>query len=99
MRGEVKPVGKRPLERWGCRWEDNEIRCEGVRWIYLAQERDLKCACVSKGSVAPGFVRDRDFLTGQAAVGFSEKWSDVWRYSVCIIVNVSTANKKSEVQG
>ena len=61
MRGEVKPVGKRPLERWGYRWEDNEIRCEGVRWMYLAQERDLKCACEQRWCSAgfrerPGFL-------------------------------------------
>jgi hypothetical protein len=38
-----KPEGKRPLGRPRCRWEDNikmdlqEVGCEGMDWIYLAQ--------------------------------------------------------------
>jgi hypothetical protein len=41
-----KPEGKRPLGRPRHRWEDNikinlqEVRCEGMDWIYLAQDRD-----------------------------------------------------------
>jgi len=41
-----KPEGKRPLGRPKCRWEDNikmvlqEVGCEGMDWIELAQDRD-----------------------------------------------------------
>jgi hypothetical protein len=41
-----KPEGKRPLGRPRRRWENNvrmdlnEIRCEGVDWIHVAQDRD-----------------------------------------------------------
>jgi hypothetical protein len=41
-----KPEGKRPLVRPRRRWEDNikldleEVRCEGLDWIDLAQDRD-----------------------------------------------------------
>jgi len=41
-----KPEGKRPLGRPRRRWEDNikmdlqEVGCEGVEWIELAQDRD-----------------------------------------------------------
>ena len=41
-----KPKGKRPLERPRRRWEDNinmdlqEMRCEGMDWIDVAQDRD-----------------------------------------------------------
>jgi hypothetical protein len=41
-----KPVGKRPLGRSRCRWEDNirmglkEIGWEGEDWMHLAQNRD-----------------------------------------------------------
>ena len=40
-----KPEGKRPLGRPRRRWEDNirmdlqEVRCEGMDWIELAQDR------------------------------------------------------------
>jgi len=40
------PEGKRPLVRPRHRWEDNikmdlqEVRCGGVDWIMLAQDRD-----------------------------------------------------------
>ena len=42
----VKPEGKIELGRPNRRWEDNikmdlqEVRCEGVDWIELAQKRD-----------------------------------------------------------
>jgi len=48
-----KPEGKRPLGRHRYRWEDNirmdlqEVRCGGVDWIELAQERDRWQACVN----------------------------------------------------
>jgi hypothetical protein len=41
-----KPEGKRPLGRPRRRWEDNikmdlqEVWCEGLDWIELAQDRD-----------------------------------------------------------
>jgi hypothetical protein len=40
------PEGKRPLGRPRRRWVDNiktdlrEIRCDGMDWIYLAQDRN-----------------------------------------------------------
>jgi hypothetical protein len=44
---EGKPEGKRPLERHRRRWEDNikmdlqEVVCEGLDWIELAQDRGM----------------------------------------------------------
>ena len=41
-----KPGGKRPLGRPRRRWEDNikvdlqEVGCEGMDWIELAEDRD-----------------------------------------------------------
>jgi len=41
-----KPEGKRPLGRPRHRWEDNikmdlqEVGCEGMDWIKLAEDRD-----------------------------------------------------------
>jgi hypothetical protein len=41
-----KPEGKGPLNRPRRRWEDNikmdleEVGCEGIDWIELAQDRD-----------------------------------------------------------
>jgi hypothetical protein len=42
----VKPEGKRPIARPRFRWEDNikvdlqEVGCEGMDWIELAQDRE-----------------------------------------------------------
>jgi hypothetical protein len=41
-----KPEGKRPFQRPRHRWQDNikmdlqEVRCGGMDWIELAQDRD-----------------------------------------------------------
>jgi len=41
-----KPEGKKPLGRHRFRWEDNiniglqEVGCEGLDWMELAQDRD-----------------------------------------------------------
>jgi hypothetical protein len=47
-----KSKGKRPLGRPKRRWKDiimdlREMRCEGVGWLQLDQERDEWCAPVS----------------------------------------------------
>ena len=48
-----KPEGKRPLGRPKLRWEDNinmdlqELECEGVDWIELAEDRDRWRALVN----------------------------------------------------
>jgi hypothetical protein len=40
-----KPEGKRPFGRPRCRWDDNikmdlqEVECEGMDWIEVAQDR------------------------------------------------------------
>ena len=48
-----KPEGKRPLGRPRHRWEDNikmdlqEVECEGMDWIDLAQDTDSWLALVN----------------------------------------------------
>jgi len=47
------PEGKRPLGRTRRRWEDNikmdlqEVGCDGMAWIELAQDRDRWQALVN----------------------------------------------------
>jgi len=48
-----EPEVKRPLGRTRCRWQDNitmnhqEVGCEGMGWIRLAQDRDRWWALVN----------------------------------------------------
>jgi hypothetical protein len=48
-----KPDGERPMRRPRCRWEDNinvdlqEVECEGMDWIEIAQNRDSWTALVN----------------------------------------------------
>jgi hypothetical protein len=48
-----KPKGKNPLGRPRCRWKDNigmdlqDVRCEGIDWIELAQDRERWRAIVN----------------------------------------------------
>jgi hypothetical protein len=48
-----RPEGRRPLRRPRHRWEDNikvdlqDVECEGMKWIDLAQDRDRWRALVN----------------------------------------------------
>jgi hypothetical protein len=62
------PEEKRPLARPRHRWEDNikmdlqEVGCEGVDWIELAQGRDRWQACVN-GNEPSGSINAGSSLT------------------------------------
>jgi hypothetical protein len=50
-----KPEGRRPHGRSKRTWDDNikmdfqDVRCEGMDWIYLSQNRDRGRAVVNRG--------------------------------------------------
>jgi len=60
-----KPVGRRPLGRPRRRWVDNirmdlqEVGCEYMDWIGLAQDRQVACEC---GNEPSGTVKCGEFL-------------------------------------
>ena len=63
-----KPERKRPLKRLRRRWEDNikmdlqEVGCEGMDWIELAQDRDRWPATCECGDEPSGFIKCGEFL-------------------------------------
>jgi hypothetical protein len=70
VRGLVgKPKGKKPLGRPRRRWEDNismdfqEVGCEGMGWIGLAQDgyRQMASNCEC-GNIPSGSIKRGEFL-------------------------------------
>ena len=63
-----KPEGKRPLERPRRRWENNikmdlqEVECEGMDWIGLAQDGVRWRGTCECGNELLGSIKCRDFL-------------------------------------
>jgi hypothetical protein len=63
-----KPEGKRPLGRPRHRWEDNikmylqVVRCGGMDWIQLVQDRDRWWALVNAVTIVLGSINCGEFL-------------------------------------
>jgi len=62
-----KPEGEKTLGRPRHRWEDNimmdlqEVGCEGMDWIELAQDRDMVGSCEC-GNEPSGSIKCGEFL-------------------------------------
>jgi len=63
-----KHEGKRPLGRPRRRWEDNikidlqEVGCEGMDWIELAQAREKVAGSCECGNEHSGSIKCGEFL-------------------------------------
>jgi len=74
-----KTEGRRSLGRPRCRWEDNikmdlqEMRCGGMDWIEVAQDRDMWRALVNVVMNLQVPQNARNFLTSCKPVSFSRR--------------------------
>jgi hypothetical protein len=74
-----KPNGKKPLERPGCRWEDNiemdiqDVGCGGMDWFGLAQYRDRWRSLVNAVMNLRVPYSAGNFLTSCKPVSFSRR--------------------------